>query len=77
VSFTDHDLKRLKEALEHPQDFVQKGDEDALRMIFEPLLVRLEAAEKVCELYMYKFDKAHPNRADIPLLETWRKAAGK
>jgi hypothetical protein len=66
MSFTDDDLKRVKQYLDE-KNWEYQPSHDVLKA----LLARLEAAEKVVE------DKINRGWGNHPLVEIWRKAAGK
>lgn len=67
TSFTDEDLKRLKEYVETPMDYPVVNINQAK---MRALIARLEMAERVCE---------RAERTDIlPVdLKAWRAASGK
>ena len=72
MSFTDDDLKRLKDDMKgDPEDDVYRGKKNILCFDeMNSLLARLEAAEACAESYV----EGWPNGG---LATAWRKAAGK
>jgi hypothetical protein len=66
VTFSDDDVKRLKEKT--------SGNE-----IIQSLIERLGKAEAVCQFHdeEAKRKDANPNRRDLPLLKKWREVCGK
>jgi len=75
MTFTDDDLKRLKEDLKECYYHPSKFDCDAL-------IARLEAAEAALKMLLEIDEESHDDSIDPAspmgkLLEAWRKAAGK
>lgn len=67
MTFTDDDLKRLKEFGEN--EFLVESEYQEIHQLLPALLTRLEAAEKFLEGYS--------DLKDDQTYEAWRKAAGK
>jgi hypothetical protein len=81
MTFTDDDLKRLKEWVDDAilNNYYIEGKPE----LFKDLLARLEAAERVCEASekvvrpKERIGNAPLEQAIYDALEAWRKAAGK
>jgi hypothetical protein len=71
MSFSDNDLKRLKERIEHADAPPKSNGVGLTTVQLEALLARLEAAER----YADRFEPIDDE--DIELLQAWRSAAGK
>jgi hypothetical protein len=76
MTFTDDDLKRLKEFKDKHQyfNFPTAWDANEQYDLINALLARLEAAEKVL-IHVEKY--FNPSDYGNRLLNKWRKAAGK
>jgi hypothetical protein len=76
MTFTDEDLKRLKEYAEHREGMLSTNCIMPANEV-KALLARLEAAETALEAIYPCLDSGSQfNYLDI-LMDSWRKAAGK
>jgi hypothetical protein len=74
MTFTDEDLKWLKEDLKELGDFLCQECGLNQNTDFSALIARLEAAEKVC---LYEEVQSQRTPVMASFLAAWRKAAGK
>lgn len=75
MSFTDEDLKRLKEQCRDP--LYQRSEHRQLLLSkFDSLIARLEAAEKFCEMTP-ECNCSQECDYHTDALRAWRKEAGK
>ena len=74
MTFTDDDLKRLKERFMEADD-AECDYMDMKVLLQKALLARLECAEALCEEWAQNANTSHPCSMNT-LYEAWRKAKG-
>lgn len=74
MTFTDEDLKRLKDLSNSEDSF--RGAVSAVKLDILALLARLEAAEEVASYFANHPDGAHWWPYAQNALEAWRKSKG-
>lgn len=87
MTFTDEDLKRLKEYANN--ELLLESEFQEIHLLLPALIARLEAAEKCANELPDYIEGAHdeychnetprpcPHEEDRSLIEAWRKVAGK